>query len=148
MSTGSTAPTHQWTPAASPPWDELTIAGRGVLVCAAETSGMLTGAFGIWPDPPADLGSMERLDWVDRQLAPLLSFVRNGWIEVRHTPDAASDAFTVILLGGLRSALADPAVRYEGDDWGVGVGCIFTYTGLAVWRGGWSTAWSSRLNFG
>uniref|UniRef100_A0AAU2UY07 Uncharacterized protein n=1 Tax=Streptomyces sp. NBC_00003 TaxID=2903608 RepID=A0AAU2UY07_9ACTN len=57
---------------------------------------MLTGAFGIWQDPPADPGSMECLDWVDRQLAPLLPFVRNGWIEVRHLPDASSDAFTVI----------------------------------------------------
>ncbi len=49
-------------------------------------------------------------------------------------------------VGSLRSALADPTVRYEGDDWGVGVGCTFTCAGLAIWRGGWSCAWSSRLN--
>ncbi|MFB7511111.1 hypothetical protein, partial [Streptomyces broussonetiae] len=117
-----------------------------VLVCAAEASGMLTGPFGIWEDPPSDLSGTERLDWVDRQLAPLVPFVRAGWIEVQHHPDTDSDAFTVIPLGGLCSALADPIVRYEGDDWGVGIGCTFTYAGLAIWRSGWSRAWSSRLN--
>ncbi|MFI1105843.1 hypothetical protein [Streptomyces melanogenes] len=75
----------------------------------------------------------------------MIPFVREGWIEVQHHPDVHGDAFTVIPLDGLRSALADPAVRYEGDDWGIGVGCTFTYSGLAIWRGGWSRAWGSRL---
>jgi hypothetical protein len=128
-------------------WDELSVEEREVLVCAAEASGMLTGPFGIWEDPPADLDDSERLAWVDRQLAPLLPFVRQGWIEVQHCTDESIGAFTVIPLDGLRTALADAAIRYEGDEWGVGVGCIFTYTGLAVWRGGWSGEWGRRLNF-
>ncbi|SOE25039.1 hypothetical protein SAMN05442782_1731 [Streptomyces sp. OK228] len=132
---------------ALPTWDELSVEEREVLVCAAEASGMLTGAFGIWEDPPDDLDSAERLAWVDRQLAPLLPFVRKGWIEVQHCPDERSDAFTVIPLDGLRTALTDAAIRYEGDEWGIGVGCIFTYAGLAVWRGGWSSEWGRRLNF-
>lgn len=133
-----------------PTWDELSIAQRKILVCAAEASGMLTGAFGIWDDPPTDLDQAERLTWVDRQLAALIPFVRNGWIEVHHYPDPASDAITVIPLYDLRSALADPAIRHEGDDDGemfVGVGCTFTHAGHAVWRGAWSNAWSKRLNF-
>lgn len=129
-----------------PAWDELSIAQREVLVCAAEASGMLTGPFGIWEDPPGDQSDAERLDWIDRQLTLLVPFVRASWIEVQHHPDANSDAFTVIPIGSLRSALADPSVWYEGDDWGVGVGCTFTLAGLAIWRGGWSHAWGSRLN--
>ncbi|MFF7882163.1 hypothetical protein ACH40F_55655 [Streptomyces sp. NPDC020794] len=132
---------------ALPTWDELSVEEREVLVCAAEASGMLTGAFGIWEDPPDDLDSAERLAWVDRQLAPLLPFVRKGWIEVQHCPDERSDAFTVIPLDGLHTSLTDAAIRYEGDEWGIGVGCIFTYAGLAVWRGGWSSEWGRRLNF-
>jgi hypothetical protein len=132
---------------AFPTWAELSVEARKVLVCAAEASGMLTGAFGIWEDPPADLDTTQRLAWVDQQLTPLLPFVREGWIEVQHRPDEHSDAFTVIPLDSLRTALADPAIRYEGDDWGIGVGCIFTYTGLAIWRGGWSSEWARRLNF-
>ncbi|MFC4610487.1 hypothetical protein ACFO9E_22190 [Streptomyces maoxianensis] len=132
---------------ALPTWDKLSVDQREVLVCAAEASGMLTGAFGIWEDPPADLDTTQRLAWVDRQLAPLLPFVHEGWIEVQHRADERSDAFTVIPLDGLRTALADPAIRHEGDEWGVGVGCIFTYAGLAVWRGGWSSEWGRRLNF-
>lgn len=132
---------------ALPTWDELSVEEREILVCAAEFSGMLTGAFGIWEDPPAALGTAERLAWVDRQLAPLLPFVREGWIEVQHCPDEGSDAFTVIPLEDLRTALADPAIRYEGDEWGIGVGCLFTYAGLAVWRGGWGDEWGRRLDF-
>jgi hypothetical protein len=132
---------------ALPTWDELSLDEREVLVCAAEASGMLTGAFRIWEDPPADLGSTERLAWVDQQLAPLLPFVREGWIEVQHYSDAASDAFTVIPLEGLRTAFADPATRYQGDEWGIGIGCLFTYAGLAVWRGGWAGDWGRRLTF-
>ncbi|WP_157875789.1 hypothetical protein [Peterkaempfera griseoplana] len=132
---------------ALPTWDELSVEEREVLVCAAEASGMLTGPFGIWDDPPNGLDSVEHLAWVDRQLAPLLPFVRNGWIEVQHHPDERSDAFTVIPLDGLRTALTDATIRYEGDEWGIGVGCIFTYAGLAVWRGGWSSEWERRLNF-
>lgn len=128
-----------------PTWDELSLPQWEVLVCAAESSGMLTGPFGIWQDPPADLDATGRLAWIDRQLDPLLPFVLDGWIEVQHHPDAHSDAYTVIRAEHLRSALDDPSIRYEGDDWGVGVGCIFTYTGLAIWRGGWSRAWSKRM---
>ncbi|MFJ5048282.1 hypothetical protein [Streptomyces sp. NPDC088719] len=132
---------------ALPTWDELSVEEREVLVCAAEWSGTLTGAFGIWEDPPDDLDSAERLAWVNRQLAPLLLFVRKGWIEVQHYPDERSDAFIVIPLDGLSTALTDSAICYEGGEWGIGVGCIFTYAGLAVWRGGWSSEWGRRLNF-
>ncbi|MHB9847862.1 hypothetical protein ACSYGO_01305 [Streptomyces krungchingensis] len=132
---------------ALPTWDELGLEEREVLVCAAEPSGMLTGAFGIWEDPPTDLDLHERLAWVDQQLAPLLSFVREGWIEVQHYPDEDSDAFTVISPDEMRAALCDPDIRHEGDEWGVGVGCVFTYAGLAVWRGGWSGEWGRRLSF-
>lgn len=132
-----------------PTWAELTIAQRKVLVCAAEASGMLTGAFGIWDDPPAALDAAERLAWVDRQLAPLIPFVRNGWIEVHHRPEADSDALTVIPLENLSAAMTDLAIRHEddSDDMFVGVSCTFTYTGLAVWRSGWNSAWAARLNF-
>lgn len=134
---------------ALPTWAELTIAQREVLVCAAEASGMLTGAFGIWADPPAGLDTAERLAWIDRQLTPLIPFVRNGWIEVYHCPDPDSHVLAVIPLENLRTSMADPAIRHEGDtdDMFVGVSCSFTYTGLAVWRGGWSSAWATRLNF-
>ena len=128
-----------------PTWDELSIEQREVLVCAREMSGMLTGAFGIWEDPPPGLDTDQRLAWVERQITPLVPFVRDGWIEVQHRPVEYGDAFTVIGLDDLRTALADPAIRYEGHDWGVGVGCIFTYTGLAVWRGAWSRTWAERL---
>lgn len=129
-----------------PVWDALSVDERDVLVCAAEASGYLTGPFGIWEDPPAELDAPGRLAWVDRQLGPLLPFVRDGLIEVRHFPDPGADTFTVIPLEGLRTALADPAVRYEGDEWGVGVGCVFTEAGLAVWRGGWGAEWGRRLH--
>ncbi|MER5640021.1 hypothetical protein ABT095_24120 [Kitasatospora sp. NPDC002227] len=131
-----------------PSWDELSVPQREVLVCATEASGMLTGPYGIWADLPPGVGEAERLAVADEQLAPLLPFVREGWIEVQHRPDADSDAFTVIPLEGLRTALADPDVRYEGEDaeeWGVGVTCCFTYAGRAVWRAGWSGGWAGRL---
>lgn len=128
-----------------PTWDELSLPQREVLVCAAELSGMLTGPFGIWRDPPAGLDAADRLAWIDCQLDPLLPFVLDGWIEVQHHPDEHSDAYTAILPEHLRSALDDPSIRYDGGDWGVGVSCVFTYTGLAIWRGGWSTAWSKRM---
>jgi hypothetical protein len=131
---------------ALPTWDELSIEQREILVCAAESSGMLTGAFGIMEDMPAGLSPDERLAWVDRELAPLLPFVREGWIEVQHCPGDGS--FTVIPLDGLRTAFADPVIRYEeGGEWGIGIGCLFTYTGLAIWRGGWSSEWARRLHF-
>lgn len=129
-----------------PAWEQLSGAEREVLVCAAEASGMLTGAFGIWPDPPADLTPTERHLWIEQQLTPLLPFVRAGWIEVRHYPTSGSDAYTVIPADALSQALANPGVR-DGPDWGVGVGCVFTYPGLAVWRSQWSGAWNSRLSF-
>jgi len=130
---------------ALPTWDELSIEQREVLVCAHEMSGMLTGAFGIWEDPPPGLDTAQRLAWVGQQITPLVPFVRDGWIEVHHRRVEYGGAFTVIGLDDLGTALADPAVRYEGHDWGVGVGCIFTYTGQAVWRGAWSRTWAQRL---
>ncbi|GHI41583.1 hypothetical protein [Streptomyces violascens] len=128
-----------------PAWDGLSRAQREVLVCAAEASGMLTGPFGIWEDLPSGLLGAERIAWVDRQFTPLIPFVRAGWIEVRHYPGVNDDAFTVIPADDLQHALADPAIRYEGDEWGVGIGCVFTDVGLAVWRGGWGRAWGRRL---
>ncbi|WP_051940025.1 hypothetical protein [Phaeacidiphilus oryzae] len=135
-----------------PGWAELDVPQQEVLVCAAEASGMLTGPYGIWDELPQGLDDERRTSWVERQLAPLVPFVRAGLIEVQHYPDGASDEFSVIPLDDLHSALADPAVRYEGadagEDWGVGVGCVFTHAGLAVWRGGWGRDWSARLTFG
>ncbi|MFI6053234.1 hypothetical protein ACIBCO_24520 [Streptomyces violascens] len=130
-----------------PAWDGLSRAQREVLVCAAEASGMLTGPFGIWEDPPGELVGAERAEWVDHQLASLVPFVRAGWIEVRHYPGVNDDAFTVITVDDLHRIMSDPAIRYEGEDWGVGVGCVFTNAGLAVWRGGWGHAWGRRLHF-
>jgi hypothetical protein len=118
-----------------PAWEQLSRAEREVLVCAAEASGMLTGVFGIWPDPPAGLGLADRQAWVERQAAPLLSLVRADLIEVRHYP--GGDAYTVIPANMIGQALADPAIR-DGEDWGTGVGCVFTFDGLAIWRSGWS----------
>ncbi|MEE1788038.1 hypothetical protein PUR71_34815 [Streptomyces sp. SP17BM10] len=120
-----------------PGWDELTPEQQEVLVCASEAGGMLTGPFGILGDPPTELTGAELSAWVDRQLAPLLPFVGEGWIEVRHFAVESDDAFTVIPLDGLRSAFTDRSLRHDdGDEWGVGLGCVFTYTGLAVWRSG------------
>jgi hypothetical protein len=130
-----------------PRWDELGLGQRRVLACAAEASGMLTGPFGIWDGPSAELDAKQRLDWVDRQLAALLPFVCDGLIEVRRYSEAASDEFTVIAVDRLRDTLTDPAVWCDDLDWGVGVGCVFTYAGLAVWRGGWSGAWNAHLTF-
>lgn len=129
-----------------PTWQQLSRAKREVLVCAAEASGMLTGSFGIWPDLPAGLQAAERQARVQQQVAPLRSFVRSGLIEVRHFP-GVSDAYTVIPLDALNEALADPNIRGQGQDWGIGIGCVFTYDGLAVWRGGWGAEWHKRLTF-
>lgn len=133
--------------AGRPAWDELTDGQRELLVCASETSGLLTGPFGIWEDLPSDLTGTELTAWLDRQLAPLLPFVREGWIEVRHFAADSTDGYTVIPLDGLRTAFADRSLRHDdGDDWGVGFGCVFTYAGLALWRGsGWNAVWGSRL---
>jgi len=132
-----------------PTWNELSVPEREVLVCAYETGSMLTGAWGIWGDLPAGLDGEQLLAWVDEQLAPLVPFVRKGWIEVLHRPEEDSDSDTVIPLDRLREAFSDPVMRYDGDggDWGVGLSCHFTYEGLAVWRGGWSSEWHRRLHF-
>jgi hypothetical protein len=130
-----------------PRWDELDVSQRRVLVCAAEASGMLTGPFGVWDGPSAEPDATQRMQWVDRQLAALLPFVRDGLIEVRRYSGAASDEFTVIAVDRLRDTLTDPTVWCSDLDWGVGVGCVFTHAGLAVWRGGWSGAWNARLTF-
>lgn len=119
-----------------PAWDDLTAVEQEILICAQEASGMLTGSFGDWPDPPAGLDAPDRQAFVDEQIAPLVPFVRAGWIEVRHVADNNSDAFTVIPLDELRTAFADPALRYQGEEWGIGLTCVFTYAGLAVRRDG------------
>ncbi|SEM31405.1 hypothetical protein [Streptacidiphilus jiangxiensis] len=105
-----------------------------LLVCAFEYSGWLTGAYGIWPDPPQDLDAAARLAFVDDQLAPLLPLVRNGWIEVRHVTATDSTEYTVIPADRLREAAADPSIRYEGDAWGIGLTCCLTLAGVAAWR--------------
>ncbi|MEV4560316.1 hypothetical protein AB0K51_25420 [Kitasatospora sp. NPDC049285] len=131
-----------------PDWDELSLDQQRVLVCADESSGMLTGPFGIWEDLPTELTGADRTAWVERQLAPLVPFVRDGWIEVQHHAAERGDAFTVVPLDRLADAFADPALRHDdGDDWGVGLTCTFTYRGIAVWRAGWSSAWGRRLRF-
>ena len=127
-----------------PSWEHLSTHQREVLVCAAEASGMLTGAFGIWPDPPAELDADERQAWIEDQYDPLLHFIRTGLIEVRHFNGYGSDAYTVIPADSLGQALANPAIR-DGEDWGVGIGCVFTYQGLAIWRNAWSTDWNRGL---
>lgn len=130
---------HAWPTADAsglPAWDDLTAVEQDILICAQESSGMLTGDFGDWPDPPAHLDAEGRRAFVDEQLAPLVPFVRAGWIEVRHIPDADSDAFTVIPLDALHTAFADLDLRYQGEEWGIGFTCAFTHAGLAVRRGG------------
>ncbi len=129
-----------------PRWDELDVGQRKVLVCAAEASGMLTGPFGIWDGPPAEPDATQRSDWVDSHLAALLPFVRDGLIEARRYC-GTSDEFTVIAADRLRDTLTEPAIWDSNLDWGVGLGCVFTYTGLAAWRGGWSGTWNTRLTF-
>ncbi|MER7579826.1 hypothetical protein [Kitasatospora sp. NPDC097691] len=153
----ATEPAREWWQASTlpvvvgdglPGWDELTREQQEVLVCASEAGGLLTGPFGIWEDLPTESAGVELSEWVDRRLAPLLPYVREGWIEVRHFAVESGDAFTVIPLDDLRTAFADRSLRYDdGDDWGVGFGCVFTYTGLAVWLSGGSAAWGSRLTF-
>ena len=33
-------------------------------------------------------------------------------------------------------------MRYQSDEWGIGLSCVFTYAGLAVRRGGaWRLWW-------
>lgn len=105
-----------------------------LIVCAYEYSGWLTGPFGIWDDLPPDLDHAARLAFVDEEMAPLLPMVRNGWIEVHHVAAAGSHEYTVLPLERLREALTDPAIRYEGDEWGVGVTCCLTYAGVAISR--------------
>ncbi|MEY9847936.1 hypothetical protein [Streptacidiphilus sp. MAP5-3] len=104
------------------------------MICAFEYSGWLTGPYGIWQEMRQGLDEAARLAFVDEQVAPLLPLVRNGWIEVRHVAATDSADYTVIPLEQLRTALADPAIRYEGDDWGIGVTCGLTFAGVAVSR--------------
>lgn len=128
-----------------PAWDDLSVDQQKVLVCAAEASGMLTGTFGIWAMMTPDQTQDERLAQVDKELVAVLPFVQNGWIEVQHYPEEFQPTYAVIGPDDLRVALADPTLRYQGEDWGVGFGCVFTLTGYAVWRAGWSHEWGARL---
>ncbi|MFD9408905.1 SMI1/KNR4 family protein [Streptomyces sp. NPDC059989] len=41
----------------------------------------------------------------------------------------------------------DSPATAEDHEWGVGVDCLFTEAGLAVWRSGWGGAWAGRLHF-
>jgi hypothetical protein len=126
-----------------PDFGALSKAQREILVCAVEGSGMLTGMFGIWDDPPGELEAAERAAWIDRQLAPLTEFVHKGWIEVRYLPGDGS--YTVIPLEALSEAFADPVLRLGGDDMFIGATCVFTLAGRAVWRRGWSRDWNRVL---
>jgi hypothetical protein len=126
-----------------PDFGALSKAQREILVCAIEGSGMLTGMFGIWDDPPGELDEAERAAWIDRQLAPLTEFVRKGWIEVRHLPGDGS--YTVIGLEALSEAFADPVLRLGGDDMFIGATCVFTLAGGAVWRGRQGRDWNRVL---
>lgn len=82
------------------------------------------------------MDAVDRQAFVDEQIAPLVPFVRAGWIEVRHVAENNSDAFTVIPLDELRTAFANPALRYQGEEWGIGLTRVFAYAGLAVRHGG------------
>ena len=126
-----------------PDFGALSKAQREILVCAIEGSGMLTGMFGIWDDPPGELEAAEHAEWIDRQLAPLTEFVRKGWIEVRYLP--GDDSYTVIPLEALHEAFADPVLRLGGDDMFIGATCVFTLAGRSVWRSGWSRDWNRVL---
>lgn len=130
-----------------PTWDELSVQQRKVLVCAAEASGMLTGPFGIWDDPPETLSNPDILVWVERQADPLIPFMRNGWVEVQHFAAVDDYSFRVIPPEGLYPALSDSSLRYSGDEFGVGFTCIFTDAGRAVWNSNWSHAWNAVLRF-
>jgi hypothetical protein len=94
--------------------------------------------------PPAEPQTADQQAWIEEQLSPLPAFVRAGLIEVRHSPDNRSDGYSVIPVDAFSQTLAGPAVR-ESEDWGVGVGCVFTFDGLAIWRNAWSADWNSRL---
>ncbi|WP_145905092.1 hypothetical protein [Kitasatospora viridis] len=132
-----------------PRWDGLTREQQEVLVCASEASGLLTGPFGVLADLPDGLTGAELTDWLDEQLAPLVEFVGRGWLEVRHFATSSGSAYTVVPQAQLRTAFADRELRHDdGDEWGVGFTCVFTYAGLGVWRGsGWGAAWGSTLRF-
>jgi hypothetical protein len=125
---------HAW-PVADvrmPSWGELTDDEQEILICATELSGYLTGPYGIWSDPPADLDTAERRAWVGEQLAPLLPFVREGWLEVRHVWDHVDFHYTVVPLEQLLDAFSDLELRYQGDEWGVGFTCVYTLAGYAA----------------
>lgn len=125
---------HAWpvSDAGMPPWDELGADDQEILICASEGSGYLTGPFGIWADPPDGLDAAELRAFVGRQLAPLLPYVRRGWLEVLHVSDPSSCTYTVIPLEGLHDAFSDLDLRYQGDEWGIGFTCIYTRAGLAA----------------
>ena len=114
------------------------------MLCA---SGYLTGTFGIWDDPSEGLDEPARLAWVVQQLVPLLPFVRKQWIEVRYVTNDPRWRYEVIPLERLVEAFADPMVRHQGDEWGIGLNCVFTDIGYSVWLGAWSQTWGSRLRF-
>jgi hypothetical protein len=97
-------------------------------------SGWLTGPFGILRSPEEEWSLEKRLAWVEPQIAPLVRWVEQGWIEVGYFP-APDAGCTVVPAGELVATLADPAVWHEDDDWGAGVTCCFTDAGRGAWRG-------------
>ncbi|MFE2412150.1 hypothetical protein ACFXDE_27770 [Kitasatospora sp. NPDC059408] len=97
-----------------------------VRVCAMEASGWLTGPFGILDDLPSGLAGEELRAYVAADLAPVVRFVREGWIEVRHVAEPDAEA-TVIPLEDLLDAFGNRELRCDDrDDWGVGFTCVLT----------------------
>ncbi|MFI1073244.1 hypothetical protein [Streptomyces puniciscabiei] len=114
--------------------EEWTEVEETLLICTLEVSGWLTGPFGVLQSPEEDWSLDERLAWVEPQIAPLVRWVEQGWIEVYYFP-GREEGFTVVPAGELLTTLAGPAVWHEDDDWGAGVTCEFTDAGLGAWRG-------------
>ncbi|WP_030241950.1 hypothetical protein [Streptomyces sp. NRRL S-350] len=96
-------------------------------MCAREPSGWLTGPFGILDDLPPGLAGEELRAYVAADLAPLVRFVREGWIEVRHVAEPGAEA-TVVPLEGLRDAFGDRELRCDDQE----------DQGIGRWRGRWS----------
>ncbi|MFJ8623595.1 hypothetical protein ACIRD3_12230 [Kitasatospora sp. NPDC093550] len=122
---------RRWTAAVNAPGAPLTIHQLDLSededrfrVCAMELSGWLTGPFGILGDLPPGLVGEELREHVAQELAPLVRFVREGWIEVRHFAEPGTE-LTVVPLEDLLDAFGDRELRCDDrDDWGVGFTCV------------------------
>jgi hypothetical protein len=93
---------------------ELTGEEKEILVCAFGAGDWLTGPFGIREDPPPDLDAAARAVWVERQIEPMVPWVRASWIEVPYITEADGDGYTVIPHERLAEALADPIGSLPG----------------------------------